>query len=182
MKMSTKQILNLLHILSWIIFIGVCIEAGGFIFNAFFTLVINPSDAGHFWREIDFSHLYAYGTGYFIAEVLLIIFVSIMKAYMFYLIVKMLGNKSLSMSHPFSAEMGRFIFRIAYMALRIGILAWIAVGYNDWLVKQGVKMPEIEYLRLGGVGVWLFMGMALLVIAQIFKRGIELQSENELTV
>jgi hypothetical protein len=30
--------------------------------------------------------------------------------------------------------------------------------------------------------VWLFMSVTLFVIAQIFKRGIEIQTENELTV
>ena len=43
-------------------------------------------------------------------------------------------------------------------------------------------MPGIQYLGLGGADVWLFMCVTLYVIAQIFKRGIEIQSENELTV
>jgi hypothetical protein len=43
-------------------------------------------------------------------------------------------------------------------------------------------MPDIEHLRLGGADVWLFMGVTLFVIGHIFKRGIEIQSENELTV
>lgn len=43
-------------------------------------------------------------------------------------------------------------------------------------------MPDVQYLGLGGADVWLFMGVSLFVIAQIFKRGIEIQSENELTV
>jgi hypothetical protein len=37
-------------------------------------------------------------------------------------------------------------------------------------------------LHLGGADVWLFMGVILYIIAQIFKRGIEIQAENELTV
>lgn len=41
-------------------------------------------------------------------------------------------------------------------------------------------MPDLHYLRLGGADVWLFMGITLLVIAQIFKKGIEIQ--NDLTV
>ena len=43
-------------------------------------------------------------------------------------------------------------------------------------------MPEVQYLRLGGADVWLFMGVILFVLAQMFKRGIEIQSENDLTV
>jgi len=43
-------------------------------------------------------------------------------------------------------------------------------------------MPDTQHLHLGGADVWLFMGVILFVIAQIFKRGIEIQRENELTV
>ena len=86
------------------------------------------------------------------------------------------------MAQPFSKEVGRFIFKISYVALLIGLFSWWGVKYAEWLVKQGVKMPDIEYLRLGGADVWLFMSVTLFVIAQIFKRGIEIQTENELTV
>jgi hypothetical protein len=35
---------------------------------------------------------------------------------------------------------------------------------------------------MGGSDVWIFMGITLLVIAHIFKKGIEIQEEHELTV
>ena len=60
-KISTEQMLKILYVVSLIIFIGVCIEAGGFIFNAFFTLVLNPDYASYF----DLSTLYEYDPGYF---------------------------------------------------------------------------------------------------------------------
>lgn len=86
------------------------------------------------------------------------------------------------MSQPFSREVGRFIFKLSYLTLLIGMFSLWGVRYAEWLVKQGVKMPDIQYLRLGGADVWLFMSVTLFVIAQIFKRGIEIQTENELTV
>ena len=86
------------------------------------------------------------------------------------------------MAQPFSKEVGRFIFKVSYWALVIGLFCWWGIKYTAWFVKQGVKMPDIQSLRLGGADVWLFMGVTLFVIAQIFKRGIEIQSENELTV
>ena len=64
----------------------------------------------------------------------------------------------------------------------IGALSWWGSGYTAWLVKKGIKMPDIQHLRLDGADVWLFMGVTLFVIAQIFRRGIEIQTENELTV
>jgi hypothetical protein len=43
-------------------------------------------------------------------------------------------------------------------------------------------MPSIQNLKFDGADVWLFMGVTLLIVAKIFKRGIELQTENDLTV
>ena len=75
---TTRQILKILYVLSWILFVGICIEAGGFIFNAFFTLTINPVDAKHFWQEIDLSELYAFDHGHFFAETLAICIVAVL--------------------------------------------------------------------------------------------------------
>ena len=182
MKLNTTQILRILHALSWILFIGLCIQAGGFIFNTFYTLVINPVDAGHFWTGVDFSSLYHYSHGHFLAEASLMCLVTIGKAYLFYLIVKMLSSKNWSISQPFSKELGQFIFKMAKTVLLIGVLSGVGIEYTITLMRRGVTTPGIDALRFGGADIWLFMGMALLVIAQIFKRGIELQTENELTV
>jgi hypothetical protein len=181
-RISTKQVLQLLLLLSWIVFIGLCIQSGGFIFNTFFTLVINPIGAHNYWENADLSGLYAHDPGYFLVETVLMIIVSIMKALLFYLIVKILHDKKLNMAQPFNAAMGRFLFNSAYLALGIGLFSSWGSNYAAWFVSQGVKMPDIQQLHLSGADVWLFMSIILLVIAQIFKRGIEIQSENELTI
>ena len=182
MKTRTKQILKILHVLSWIIFVGVCIEAGGSIFSAFYTLVINPINAATFWAGNDLSGLYKYDPGHFFVETLLISIASVLKACIFYLIIKILHNKKLTMSQPFNNEVRLFIINVSCLAFGIGLFTGAGVEYTEWLVNQGVNMPDTQHLRLGGADVWLFMGVTLFVIAQIFRRGIEIQSENELTV
>ena len=107
---------------------------------------------------------------------------AILKAVMFYLIVKILHDKKLNLSQPFNKEVGRFIFNVAYLALGIGLFSHWGTKQTEWLVTQGVQMPTIQHLRIGGADVWMFMSVTLYVIAQIFKRGIEIQSENELTI
>jgi len=37
-------------------------------------------------------------------------------------------------------------------------------------------------LHIDGADVWLFMALVLFVFAQVFKKGIELQNENDLTI
>lgn len=181
-KISTGQVLKILYAISWIIFIGVCIEAGGFIFNSFYSLVLNPVGAQYFWQGLDLSELYNFDKGHFFAETLLICIVAVMRAILFYLIIKVLHDKKLSFTQPFNKEVGRFIFNLSYLTLGIGLFSYWGIKYTEWLVSEGVKMPGIQHLRLAGADVWLFMGVTLFIIAQIFKRGIEIQSENELTI
>jgi hypothetical protein len=181
-KISTQQMLKILYVFSWIIFIGVCTEAGGIIVNAFVTLVFKPANAQYFWKEIDLSALYKFDHGYFFVLTLLMSIVAVFRALIFYLIVKILHDKKLNLSKPFNLETGRFIFNLSYLALGSGLFSFWGAKYTGWLVSQMVKMPDIQYLRLGGADVWLFMGVTLFVLGQIFKRGIEIQEENDLTV
>lgn len=174
--------LKVLYVLSWIIFIGLCIEAGGIIFNTFFTMVLNPEGAKRLWKEVDLSALYQYDAGHFLTLSFLIIITTVLKALLFYLIVKLLYDKKLSLSQPFNREVGRFIYLLSCLSLAIGLFSYSGVNYAGWLAAKAVSLPAVQNLRLGGADVWLFMGIILLVIAQLFKRGIEMQTENELTV
>lgn len=181
-NINAKQILKVLYVLSWVIFIGLCIEAGGFIFNSLFAMFINPLAANNFWNGIDLSNLYAFDKGHFFVVTMFMFIVTTMKAIMFYLIVKILHDKKLNLVQPFNKEVGRFIFNVSYLALGIGIFSYWGAKHTEWYTKQGVEMPSIESIRLSGADVWLFMCVVLFVIAQIFKRGIEIQTENELTI
>ncbi|MES2419036.1 MAG: DUF2975 domain-containing protein [Bacteroidota bacterium] len=181
-KINTEQILKVLYVFSWIIFIGVCVEAGSFIVSTILTLVFNQMETQYFWHEVDLSNLYAHDSGYFFVVSLIMIVVAILRAYLFYLIVKILHGNKLNMAQPFNHEIRRFIFKLSYISLLIGMFSLWGVKNAEWLVKQGIQMPDIQYLRLGGADVWLFMSVTIFVIAQIYKRGIEIQEENELTV
>ena len=78
--------------------------------------------------------------------------------------------------------MRKSVLLIAYLSLGVGIYCLWGSRFAEQLVKDGFVLPDTQKLRLGGADVWLFMGFALLVIAYMFKRGIEIQKENELTV
>ena len=180
MKKSIKW--WILYILSWIIFVGVGIEAGGFITNTVATLILNPVGAKHFWQQADLSSLYYYDRVYFIIETSFMCIVAVLKAWIFYVIIQIQHSKKVSISQPFNKAAERFIFIIACLSLFTGLLCLWGAKYAAWFVTQGVKMPDIQYLGIGGGDVWVFMGVALFVIGQVFKKGIEIQSENELTV
>jgi len=181
LKITTQQLLKVLTIVSWIIFIGLCVEAGGVIFNTIFALFINPDNAKNFWG-IDLANLYSYDMGHFLVVTLYMAIISVMKALMFYLIVKVSQEKNIDLMQPFNKKLVRLISNVAYLTIGIGIFSNMGVKYSEWLITKGIEMPTIDSLNLDGADVWLFMGVTLLVIAQIFKRGIEIQDEHELTV
>lgn len=180
-KITIRQTLNILLVLSWIIFVGLCIEACGFMVNAIFAIA-NPAAIKHLWRQVDLSDLLKYDSGHFFVVTLLMGIAAVMKAWLFFLIITILQNKDLDMSQPFNKKMQRFIFSSSYVALLVGLFSWYGIKYTRWLVTQGVRMPDTQDMRLGGADVWLFMAVVLFIIAQIFKRGVEIQSENELTI
>ena len=182
LKITTAHFLKVLHVLSWIIFIGLCIEAGGILFNTFFTLVINPIAAKNFWGHIDLSNLLDFDKGYFITQTLLMSIVAILKAVLFYLIVKILYDKKLNLIQPFNIEIKKVISNMSYLAIGIGLFSYWGAKHNHLFMEKGISIPNENSMGFSGSDVWLFMGIILLVIAQIFKRGIEIQSENELTI
>ena len=76
----------------------------------------------------------------------------------------------------------KFISNLAYLTFGIGLFSIWGLKYASWLRLSNVYIPSVEDLRLGGADVWLFMSVILFVIAQIVKRGIDIQTENDLTV
>lgn len=180
-KITTNQILKVLEILSWIIFIGLCIEAGGIIFNTIYALN-KPIVAKYFWNGTDLSQLYSHDKGYFITQTVLMSIVAVMKALIFYLIIKLFYQKNFNIAKPFNPEVTKVVFNIAYLCLGAGFFSFWGAGYAAWIKDKGIQMPDIQYLRIGGADVWLFMAVVLIVIGQIFKKGTELQTESDLTV
>lgn len=175
---TTQQVLKVLYIIAWILFIAVCVEAGSFLFNAIFTVAFNSGGSGYF----HLTDLYNYDPGHFLVMLLFMFIAGVMKAIIFFLIVKILRDKKLNPTTPFNKEMGTFLMLFSYLAFGIGLFSHWGKRYAEWFAGKGVQMPGVDTLRLDGAGVWMFMAITLFIIAQLFKRGIEIQSENELTI
>lgn len=179
MKTRTKQILAIMNIISWVIFVGVCIKTGSILYSFFVSLVINPEAAKNLHSGLNLSNLYSFNIWHYATVVSLIFFLSGLKAYIFYFVIKIFLK--INFVHPFSTDVSLLISRISYVALGIGILTLSANSYCDWLTKKGVTFPPLQ-AYLGGAAEFLLLGGIIFMIAQVFKKGIEIQSENELTV
>ena len=182
-KITTKQVLKVLEVLSWIIFIGLCIDAGGLAVNTIITLFINPHAVENFWTGGDYlTQVYHFEQGHFIAVTVIMNIVAILKAIMFYMILKLFTKGRLDIARPFNRDLSDFMIMFSYMALGIGLFSQFGLKYTRWLTEQGMSVANMEVLKMGGADVWLFMTVVLFVIGQIAKRGMELQAENDLTI
>ena len=177
--MTTKQILLSMHIIIWIVFVGTCIKTGALIYSFFVSLFINTVGAKDLHLGLNLSELYNYNTSHYISVVTYLIFISGLKAYICYLLIKIFLK--LDLVKPFSKYVSSLISKISYVAIGIGALALIASRYSQWLINRGILMPDLKDYA-GSAAEFLFFGAIIFIISLFFKRGIEIQTENELTV
>ncbi|MFD2563306.1 DUF2975 domain-containing protein [Aquimarina rubra] len=173
--MKTKEILSAMKILSWIIFIGLCIKLGVILFSSIMSLFVNKEAAENLYLGLDLSNLYDFSINHYISILSLLISITALKAYLFYLVIKIFSK--INFDKPFTKVVTRLISSISYISLWTGLLAYFANGYGKWVLKKGAEF-RIDW----GSSEFLFMAGIVFVIALIFKRGVEIQSENELTV
>lgn len=181
-KATTKQILQILTIVAWVIFVGLCVEAGEIICNSIFALFINTQNANYYWGGADLLPLYSYDQAHFVVIASYMSIIAVLKAIMFYLMIKVAHEKKIDIQQPFNFTLVRFVSRVAYLAIGVGIFSYLGAKYTYGLRDQNIVMPDLELMNFGGADVWIFMGVALLIIAKIFKRGVEIQDEHDLTV
>lgn len=179
MNTKTQWAFKTMNILSWIVFIGLCIKAGAILCAFLVSIYINPAGARNLHLGLNLSNLYSFNTGHYTAVVLSIVLLSALKACIFYLVVKIFLK--INFVHPFSTAVLSLISSISYVAVGTGLLALLAERYCGWLVKAGVVLPSLEGY-LDGSNEFLLLGGVIFIIAQVFKKGVDIQTESELTV
>ena len=175
MKSKTNQVLTAMNIVSWIVFIGLCIQTGALLITSFISLFVNPEAAQNLYLGLDLSELYTKDKRQYLYILSFIIGLSALKAYLFYLVIRVF--KKLNLNHPFSPTVVSLITKISHIALGTGIVGLIAENYSKWSLHRGVAVEQ----DWGSAG-FLFLAGIIFIIALVFKRGTEIQSENELTI
>lgn len=178
MSPKTDLVIKFLHVISWIIFIALCYQTGALIFNyAFMQFRVFPPE--NQYLILDLTELFTQSELYLGILFGLAIGVNGLKAYTFYLIT--LIFQYLNLHKPFSQEISRLISKISYFILAVGLLGIIAQGISDELAKKGFPVTNANQ-QWDDYSAFLMMAAVVFVIAQIFKKGLEIQSENDLTV
>lgn len=167
-----------LHIVAWIIFVGLCIEAGGLIVNFIFT-IYNPEFIDNLYQKLDLSQIYIINKWAFFSIYSFILSISLLKAYLFYIVIMLLIN--LDLSKPFNAFVSDQITKISYYTFSIGLLSYIARQTADHLEYNGYKISNLNQFWADNQA-FIIMSAVIYIIATIFKKGVEIQNENDLTV
>lgn len=162
----------------WLLFAGFCIQTGTLLFNYIYSL-FKPIATHNLHLGLDLSELYTASKVVYSLTFVVIITLSGLKAYLLYLALSLF--KTLNLSKPFSSDIQAIIAKITYYTFTIGIVSIIAQQHIRKLRAEGFNTGLVmRYMNDGGA--YLVMAAILFVIALIFRRGIDLQNENDLTV
>ncbi len=167
-----------LQIITWIIFAGFCVQTGALLFNYIYSL-FRPIATHNLHLGLNLSAIYDRSIWLYTCLFSFILVLSAMKAWIFYLVIRIF--KKLNLVKPFSPEIADQIGRISQYALGIGIISAIAHEFTKRLIHRGYDVNNIESYW-NDSDAYLMMAAVLFVINLLFQKGIELQTENDLTV
>jgi hypothetical protein len=167
-----------IQVICWLIFLSYCIQTGALLFNYIFSL-FKPIATHNLHLALDLSELYDKSLSIYTLVFTIIMALSALKAYVFFITLKLF--KSLNLVKPFSENVSAIITKITYLTFSIGIISIIAQVLVSRLSEKGYNSSLAERYWDDG-GAYLAMTAILFAIALIFNKGIELQKENDLTV
>jgi hypothetical protein len=130
-----------LQIVSWVIFVGLCIEAGAMIVNFVFSL-FKPEFVQNLYQKLDLSQMYNTSKLVYFGMYGFILTISILKAYLFYVVVVLLHK--IDMLKPFSSYVAEQIKKISYITLEIGILSLIASETSQRMEHYGLESNKLN--------------------------------------
>ena len=177
MKTKTETILIVSKILALLGAIWYSILCGSQMLSLVASF-INPDWAKRTYEvDLNIFRIREHSISFYVYAMCLTIVVSALKALIWFVVFGLLSK--LKLQTPFSMEVEKKLERIAYLLLGV----WI-VGSIFWKIylyylsgATGMQLPaskiEDEYLFMAGI---------IFIISQVFKRGIEIQEENQLTV
>ncbi|TDE31777.1 DUF2975 domain-containing protein [Flavobacterium ranwuense] len=178
MSKTNNIVFKSLHIVAWVIFVGLCIEVGGLIVNFIFSLY-KPEFIQNLYQKLDLSEMYERSKWAFFSMYSFILVIAILKAVLFYVVIRLVSK--IDLSKPFNSFVSRQISQISYYTLSIGLLSYIARQSAKNLVHRGFVTDNLNQFWADSQA-FILMAAVIYVIATIFKKGIDIQNENDLTV
>jgi hypothetical protein len=178
-KTRTEKILVAMKILIWIFFVGNYIKTGALAYSFLVSLSLNPNAAADLYQGLDLFQVLARDRVHYSLMASSLILLSASRTFLVYLVLKIFVT--LNLKKPFSGEMAGLIKRISLLAISIGLVDLLVRAYAGWFLGDSSSVGYLgEYLY--GSAEFIFFGIIIFIIGQVFQYGLELQSENEFNV
>jgi hypothetical protein len=175
MKKLAEPALVVMQVFTWIAFVGFCIETGATAFTVLMSVTFNASAASDLYLGFSLSTLLEHSLWLYVAATSFKLAVLVLKVALLWQVIRLF--KAFKLEQPFSLAVSEMIVKISHIALSAGILALVADGYYQWLHHRDLA-DRLQW----GSGEFLMLAGILFIVAQVFKKGVELQQDNELTV
>lgn len=170
--MNRSMILTGLRIFAWLVLIRYIIMVIALLFMSFSVLI---SRSGGYLATEDLLQLYEFSGQHFSLFVILTAVILMANAFIWMLAVMILSD--LNIQNPFLNFMVVKLAQIASFLLIIWVAGVCSNYYIEFLLE---KTGFVFFERQSNES--LFIAGLVFVIHYVFKKGLEIQSENELTV
>jgi hypothetical protein len=170
----TGRMLKIVQVLAWVVLMLYVAEAGAILIS--YTIAcFNTEGTKNIYRGLNLCDLRQFSFWYYTGFVFLMVALPLMKSWICFLVIKTLSKFNLK--NPFTMEVARRLEKICFGTLGTWFVTLLSTVYTGLLMKITGKT----------YGNWLsteFIAMVglLFIITTVFRRGVEIQSENELTV
>jgi hypothetical protein len=178
MSKTNNFVFTVLKIVSWLIFVGLSIEAGGLIVNFVFSLY-KPEFVQNLYQKLDLSEMYDRSKWAFFSMYSFILVISVLKVVLFYIVARLVIK--INLAKPFNSYVSKQIYLMSYYTLSTGILSYIARETAKNLQHRGYAVENLNQFWADSQA-FILMAAVIYIIATIFSRGVEIQNENDLTV
>lgn len=167
-----------LKIIAWVLFVGLCIEAGGWIVNFIFSLV-RPDFVQNLYQKMDLYFVYENSTWAFFCIYGFILIIALLKAVLFYQVVLLVTK--IDLTKPFNRLVSKQILTISYYTLAIGFLSFMGRQITRNLEHYGLVLDQLNTMWTDGQA-FILMSAVVYIIGTIFSKGVAYQEELEETV
>ena len=171
--MKSKNILKIMYVFVWLAFIGLCIQTGTIIFSYLVSLN-NPEASKNLFDGLNLSEYYNYNITQYSVIVFYKVLLYAVEAYIAFILIKLL--KDLDIKNPFNQFVSDLMKNTSISIFILWIIAMIHNTHIQFIgKKQGFEMELFS-------SDFVFLAAVIFIFTKIVQRGIELQTENDLTI
>ena len=174
--MKTKNILQITKFLTYLLVLIWSKKTLSFIYNFIKQLITNDISDSKF---NNFNNILLHSKSNYIFLCIIYIAFLLFKIVTIILIIKILNK--IDLISPFTPKVSKLIYTISYIFFFAGITALIGTYHCSELTKVKIEVTKISNHFSSG-GDFVFFSAIVFIIASVFKKGIEIQNENDLTI